>query len=518
MEEDLPLLIADEQLESSLANSIGAIRGYLLSGDNFYKDLFYDYTEQGKQYEEVIDNLGYIHEYEDLFVQADEWREFIEQEVFAIYDQGDQEMALDHLLNANDQFSAMITAYQEKAQARENTIMEQEKSTLASGESTIIVGLVVTVGVIGAGILIALFTANTILKPLILVKTRLEEIADGDLSKDYLVQQSKDEIGQLMVTTNEMHGNMKELLHKIMVVSKTVGTHSEELTQSAYEVSLGSDQVARTMEDLASGTESQAHNASELSSMMSTFAAKVKETNENGEHIEETSNNVLAMTSDGSKLMATSSKQMAAIDRIVHEAFKKVEGLDQHTQQISELISVIQDIADQTNLLALNAAIEAARAGEHGQGFAVVADEVRKLAEQVSDSVTNITEIVFNIQNESKIVTESLQSGYSEVEQGTNQIIKTETTFSRISDAVTEMVTNIQHIAGNLTHIAENSQEMNHSIQDIAAISEESAAGVEETSAQAEETTSAMEEISESSKQLRDLAEELNGLVLQFKL
>src|SRR5690625_7272485 len=100
------------------------------------------------------------------------------------------------------------------------------------------------------------------------------------------------------------------------------------------------------------------------------------------------------MTNDGSLLMESSTKQMAIIDQIVHEAVEKVEGLDVHSQQISELVSVIQDIADQTNLLALNAAIEAARAGEHGQGFAVVADEVRKLAEEVSFSVTDITIIV----------------------------------------------------------------------------------------------------------------------------
>lgn len=272
------------------------------------------------------------------------------------------------------------------------------------------------------------------------------------------------------------------------------------------------------MEDLATGTESQANNASSLSSAMESFVLKVMEANENGTHIQQSSNTVLEMTTEGSKLMASSTQQMATIDRIVHEAVVKVEGLDKHAQQISEIVSVIQDIAGQTNLLALNAAIEAARAGEHGKGFAVVADEVRKLAEQSSSSVVNITDIVNRIQSESSLVTDSLQDGYKEVAEGTNQIEITGETFDKIGLAVTEMDERIRIISGNLTDIAANSQEMSASIQEIAAITEESAAGVEETSASSEQASSAMEEVANSSTDLASLAEELNRLVQQFKL
>src|SRR5690606_34644943 len=140
-------------------------------------------------------------------------------------------------------------------------------------------------------------------------------------------------------------------------VSESVSSHSEELTQTTNEVNAASQQITTTMLELAAGSERQAMNATDLAEMMGTFSNKVEEANENGERIRQFSNWVLEMTSEGSKLMETSNQQMARVDTIVHNAVDKVQGLDEHTQAISSLISVIQDISDQTNLLALNAAI-----------------------------------------------------------------------------------------------------------------------------------------------------------------
>lgn len=376
--------------------------------------------------------------------------------------------------------------------------------------------IVLAIGIILA-IMIVVLATRQIKHQIEDIGQTMEKAGEGDFTTELTVV-AEDEIGLLAAYFNSMRESLRNLLHNVTEASEMVSSQSEELTQSSNEVREGSLQVAVTMEELASGAELQANNASDLSSLMSTFATRVNEANQDGENIQVASNEVLQLTNEGSQLMEASMKQMGMIDQIVHEAVDRVEGLDVHAQKISELVEVIQGIADQTNLLALNAAIEAARAGEYGQGFAVVADEVRELAEESSISVTNITEIVNNIQNESSAVAKSLQASYQEVEAGSSQIATTSKTFEGISTAVTEMVENITRVSENLASIATGSEDMNNSIQDIASVSEQSAAGVEQTSASSQQTSSAMEEVAASSSDLAKLAEDLNQLVQQFRL
>lgn len=367
-------------------------------------------------------------------------------------------------------------------------------------------------------IVISILFSRSITKPLILVVDHMKKITNGVLNDNYQGKERKDEIGQLGKSITYMQHNLREVIQNISGASEKVSGLSEELSQSAGEVKAGSEQVATTMQELASGSEVQANHASDLSTTMNIFTMKMGETKENGEHIYQYSNEVLQLTDKGSQLMEASVKQMRMIDQIVQEAVQKVQGLDTHSQGISKIVSVIQEIAEQTNLLALNAAIEAARAGEHGRGFAVVADEVRKLSEQVAESIQDITGIVGDIQTKSSTVVKSLKNGYSEVEKGTSQIQITGDTFTDIKEAVTTMANNTQMVTDNLSDMASRSKDMNNSLEEIASISEESAAGIEQTTASAQQTSSSMEEMSASSEELAKLADELNSLVHQFKI
>ena len=191
---------------------------------------------------------------------------------------------------------------------------------------SILIPISITLGVVLLlAIAVSMLITKGITKPIKQVMERMKNIASGDLSHKPLKSKYRNEIGQLVIATNDMNQNMRDLLNQINEVSETVSSQSEELTQSANEVTAGTEQVAMTMEELANGSENQANSSSDLSSAMYQFASKVQEANEHGESIQETSNKVIEMTSMGSQLMLGSTRQMKTIDEIVKDSVQNVQ-------------------------------------------------------------------------------------------------------------------------------------------------------------------------------------------------
>ncbi|MCA0971443.1 methyl-accepting chemotaxis protein [Halobacillus litoralis] len=385
-------------------------------------------------------------------------------------------------------------------------------------KAAVIIGPIVTTVLIMLAIaaIISFFVARRIRRPIIKLQESMKQVEDGDLTVN-LIQDRKDEIGQLSYSAHEMKSSIQEIIIGLKEAAAAVNEQSGILTRSSDEVREGSEQIASTMQELSSGAESQAHSSSNLSEMTEGFVSDIQAAFDNSRDMVESTDSVLQKTDQGASQMKKSAGQMSTIDHIVKDAVEKVQGLDQQSKKITKLVQVIEDIAEQTSLLSLNAAIEAARAGEHGKGFAVVADEVRKLADQVSTSVGDITDIVEKIQVESSEVTTSLQNSYKEVEAGTNMMNETEETFHQIESSVQEMAEKSRSISNRLQTIQDSSHKMNQWIADIASVSEESAAGVEEVTATAEQSSHSIEEVFSSAQQLSQLSNELDQQIDRFK-
>jgi methyl-accepting chemotaxis protein len=343
-------------------------------------------------------------------------------------------------------------------------------------------------------------------------------ISNGELNVEALKYSGRDEIGQLSESINKMQNSFKEMILKITEASNKVNDESSSLMGIASEVQQSSEQIAATMEEMSAGAEEQAGSANEIASSILNLTELIDKANTNKKALQISSRDISAVVQEGSSQMQTSVLAMSQINDIFKDTVSNVKQLENNSEKISVLVQIINAIAEQTNLLALNAAIEAARAGEAGRGFAVVADEIRKLAEQVGKSVKEITGIVLGIQDNSKLMADSLGTGYKNVQEGTNNIKTTGEIFVRINTEIGAMIEKIESVAISLEEISQNSTVINTAAGQIAAISQENSAGIEETVASVEQQNNSMEIVTENSQSLANSASLLKQLINQFKI
>lgn len=516
VETELKLEIANEQAASNFILKQSVIRAYVLTGDTEYLTTFKETHKKMTANKKTIDSLIDSEKADELQKQTLQWYGSIEKDVIAVYQSGDKKTARTNLISLDSLGKEIRGGYASLAEDTSQSISKTGADLVKLTKTNLNTALALSIFIMLLSIAIAYLTARSISKPINVVTKRLTELAGGDLSQENVVVTTKDEIGRLGVQANILNEKLHATISSVQNISNDVAINSSELSQSSDAIQDGSKQVSVTMQELADGSDEQATHASNLASTIDDFVQTVRMSNEKGTVIYNDSTEVLTHTSIGSDLMRKSNIQMKKIDEIMNNAVSKMQSLSKESEQITMLVQVIDNIANQTNLLALNAAIEAARAGESGKGFAVVADEVRKLAEQVTNSVTDISVIVKQIQESTIHVSSSLEEGYEEVIRGTEQIEETNKTFTIIHNAVSKMANGVQSISADLENIEKSSSTVQISVDEIASVSQQSAAGVEETTATVQQTLSSLDQISLNSADLANMAKKLNALTNEF--
>ena len=517
--EQLPMLITDSRLAFNIADRVALSRGYILYGDNKYIEEFNRLTEESALLQEELKQMSDSENVKRLIASSIEWREVLTDQVFPAVKAGRQAEAerLDREI-AEPLADEIVNEFNALAVSRQDKIVADGMKNMEKGKKTQVTNFTIAIVVIFLAILISFYVARSISRPVVAVSQRMERMAEGILNDPPLETKLKDEVGQQIHSINKMRDEMQRILADSLTISRQVNSRSTELSETSGIVSDSTSQIAATMEQLAAGSEAQANTASNMAEMVGTFFEDVQHANEAGGQVVESSRAILQRTVNGNEMMESSVEQMNEIYGVVNKSVETIKQLDNQTKEISSLVTVISEIAAQTNLLALNAAIEAARAGEHGKGFAVVADEVKKLAEQVANSVSEITTIVDTVQIGSSSAVKALESGYQSVADGKQKVLDTGVVFEEISKLVTEMnkLTNV--MSADLDHLEEIGGKLTEGVTEVASIAEESAAGVQETTASAEQTSFQVEAMREAADELSSLSEALETSVSRFAI
>ena len=345
-------------------------------------------------------------------------------------------------------------------------------------------------------------SVHIITKPVKGLTDNIVSMGNGDFSIAVDVR-SNDEIGEMSRSLQGFVVTMKKMLGDIHKISNHVANQSEttnEVSDKMYQVA---EVQAKSMKDLNDTVEQLSIAINEVAESSTQLAMVVSDTKNTSYQAQEYMDKTVDVSQKGKKDMKQVSVAMTDIHDAIESLNQSIEKVGIASNEITNIVSVIGNIAEETNLLALNASIEAARAGEAGKGFSVVASEIGKLAQTSTNSVENIVTLINQItQLVNETVTQANQS-MERVENSSGLIQTAINTFDCIFD-------NIHSTSGMITQMMDKIKEVDEVATNVAAISEEQAASTETIQTTSDEMALQAQNIADSSKEALTGAKELS--------
>jgi methyl-accepting chemotaxis protein len=375
------------------------------------------------------------------------------------------------------------------------------------------------------GFYLSYILANSFTRPLDKLGRYARQISAGEISEKVILA-SGDEVGTLAEAFDTMHQNFTLLAEQAQKIAggdlsqqvafpgpfgkaiNAMVTNLREMTgqsqEAASRIGNSSSEIVASAQQQASGAAQQAASVSETTATMEELSTTARQIAENSNAVTAVADETLKSAEEGQGFMEESTKSMALIRSKTEESSEKILRLGQRSQQIGEIIDIINEIAIETKMLSLNAAIEAAKAGEAGKGFSVVAGEIRRLAEDVVKSTGTIRDVLLEIQSAANASVLASEENVKGVEEG-------EIRLNQVRDA-------LENIIAMAEQTAESARQISVATNQQKEASEQVVNTMREISKVAQQTAAASKSSISSASDLNRLAEELRARVSQFKI
>jgi len=326
------------------------------------------------------------------------------------------------------------------------------------------------------------------------------------------------EAGIPVITYNSEPFGLRSLVYTITQQADRLIGLSEDLASSAQQVSSATNQINRTMGQIAAGASTQNAQVRETETVLEGLLTGIdkvsREAGESAASAEHTAKAVVA----GTEAMDKTLGGIRQIEGSVEETWKVVEELGQRSKRIDAVVELINDIASQVNVLALNAAIEATRAGESGKGFMVVANEIRRLARGTAEATGEVTGLVGAVQGGIRGVERSMEEGLERVRESTRLTDEAKEALGRIRELVEANRLRMNKIAGSIVEMQRFSHQVGESMRGVASISEQNTRAVGDVNAATQEMGEQFREVAELARALENLAQSEQKLLAKFNV